>query len=242
MIALLRPDFDVQNAYYGSVQRVMDMAYLLPTFLLNSTLPILSERDAKGQDTKTMVGKTFCLVLLLGIVAFLFSILWAAPLMELLTRESYLSTATHPGSDTALRLLSLPMLLNGVVLFSFYAMLTKNAWRPLVASLAVGGVASLLLNWILIPDYGFVGAGITSIAVHLLLSILLLPQSLRILPMRLSAVTVSKMIAFCLLLAGFLALAAPLLGSSLLTAAGLVLATLWIGILAWILGFRKEFL
>lgn len=47
IIALLRDDFTIQNAFYGPVQRIMDMAYLLPTFLLNSTLPLLSERDSK---------------------------------------------------------------------------------------------------------------------------------------------------------------------------------------------------
>ncbi|HLD71113.1 MAG TPA: oligosaccharide flippase family protein [Candidatus Peribacteraceae bacterium] len=55
LIALLRPDFELQNAYYGPVIRMMDMAFLLPTFLLNSALPVLSERDAKKQDTRTLL-------------------------------------------------------------------------------------------------------------------------------------------------------------------------------------------
>ena len=39
IIGILRSDYAVQNAYYGFVQRAMDMAYLFPTFLLNSCEP-----------------------------------------------------------------------------------------------------------------------------------------------------------------------------------------------------------
>ncbi|MDP7069315.1 MAG: oligosaccharide flippase family protein, partial [Candidatus Peribacteraceae bacterium] len=119
MIALLRPDFQLQNAYYGFVVRMSDMAFLLPTFLLNSMLPILSERDSNGEDTRVLLGKTFVVILLIGIIAFLFAALWSRPLIALLTTEQYLSTAMRPGSDTALRLVSIPFLLNGVILYSF---------------------------------------------------------------------------------------------------------------------------
>ena len=62
LIALLREDFELQNAYYGFVVRMADMGFILPTFLLNSTLPILSERDAKGEDTSALLGKTFMMM------------------------------------------------------------------------------------------------------------------------------------------------------------------------------------
>ncbi len=240
MIALLRPDFAVQNAYYGFVQRMMDMAYLLPTFLLNSTLPILSERDTKGEDTRGLLGKTFFLILLIGTIALLFSVLWSRPLMQLLTSDAYLSTPDHPGADTALRLLSLSMFFNGIILFGFYSLLTKHVWKPLVVTLAIGSILSLVLNFLLIPELGFVGASYTSIIVHALLAILLLPQSLKVLPMRLTGMQIRQWLLFGVGLAAFLVVTAPFLTSSLYTALGLVVAIPVMGGMAWGVGIRKS--
>ncbi len=240
LIGLLRPDdYQLQNAYYGFVQRMMDMAYLLPTFLLNSTLPILSERDAKGENTSDLLGKILLAILLVGAVSALFSALWARPLMQMLTTNQYLSTATLPGSDTALRLLSVSMLMNGLLTFSFYVLLTKHRWRPLVMTLMIGVALSLVSNFLLIPTRGFVGAALTSIIVHVTLAILLLPQALCAMPTRISAAMFLRWIAFSLLLLGFLIAAQPLLQNSLMTAGMLVAATAWMGICVWGTGLAK---
>lgn len=226
LIALLRPDYEIQNAYYGFVQRMMDMAYLLPTFLLNSTLPMLSERDARGEDTRAMLGKTLLIVLIIGIVSLLFAALWARPLTDLLTTPAYLSTAGKPGSDTALLILSVPMFCNGIILFGFYTLLTKHAWRPLVASMFVGVVIALISNILLIPQLGFVGAAITSVIVHVVLSVLLLPQALSRMPARFPVRYVGQLLLFTALLGGILWFARTALTGSLVT--GVALASMGI--------------
>lgn len=240
LIAVLRADFATQNAYYGFVQRMMDMAYLLPTFLLNSTLPVLSARDEKGDDTRGLLGKTFLIILLIGSTSLLFSLLWSRPLMELLTNAQYLSTPERPGSDTALRLLSFSMFFNGVIIFSFYSMLTKHAWKSLVATLFAGSVFSLVLNVLLIPSMGFVGASITSVATHALLAVALLPQSLRVLPMRFSMTYLGQWIGYTVLLSAFLWLAAPYLTGSWQTAIGLMIAVPVMAGIALITGLRSS--
>ncbi len=240
LIGLLRPDdYEIQNARYGFVQRMMDMAYLLPTFLLNSTLPILSERDAKGEDTRDFLGKILLIILLIGSVSALFSSLWARPLMQMLTTEKYLSTATAAGSDTALRLLSISMMMNGLLTYSFYVLLTKHHWKPLVSTLLVGVVISLVSNVLLIPSIGFVGASITSIIVHVTLVALLFPQAMMIMPARITGLLLLRWLAFSGMLAAFLYLTQPLLTGSLMTAGMLILATIWMGICAQMTGLHR---
>jgi O-antigen/teichoic acid export membrane protein len=239
LITILRPDYDLQNAYYGFALRATEVAYLFPTFLLNSTLPILSKRDADGEDTRDFVGKIFFAVFLLSITAFMFALIWARPVMQLLTTETYLSTATLPGSDTALKLLSLSMLLNGMVLFSYYSMLTRHAWRPLVTSLALGAVLSVGLNFFLIPRLGFVGASYASIGTHIFLAAVLLPQALKILPMRIGVIQIYQWIAYIVLLGGWLVLLRPFLTNEFLTIGALVISTLWIGAIAFITRIHK---
>lgn len=234
LIGLLRPnDYELQNAYYGFVQRMMDMAYLLPTFLLNSTLPIMSERDAKGEDMRNFLGKILFAILLVGIISALFSSMWPRPLMQMLTTDRYLSTIAGPGSDTALRLLSISMLMNGLLTFSFYILLTRHRWRPLVLTLLVGVVLSIVSNMLLIPNSGFVGAAHTSILVHVTLAVLLLPQALRIMPVRMDGSMILRGIIFAVLLFGFLYLTAPFLTGPTITAGMLAVASLWMAVILW---------
>jgi O-antigen/teichoic acid export membrane protein len=236
LIALLRTDFDLQNAYYGPVQRMMDMAYLLPTFLLNSTLPVVGALHEKGEDSSKLLGKTLLVILIIGSIGGLFAALWSRPIVELLTRESYLSVGDTPGSDTALRLLAAPIFFNGLILFSFYAMLAKNVWKPLVITLAAGAVLSLMLNLFLIPTYGFVGAAVSSIFTHAFLAVALLPQALRILPAKIPRNVILRWHAFGAIVAVMLAISGQFLGSSLVTALALIVALPLIAAVAWFTG------
>lgn len=239
LIALLRPDYEIQNAEYGFVQRAMDMAYLFPTFLLNSTLPMLAGRDARDENTRDFVGGLLFLVLLLGITAFLFAFLWARPLMQLLTTDAYLSTPDRPGSDSALSILSVSMFMNSFVTFSFYSLLARHAWRPLVRCLLIGVVASLALNFWLIPSWGFVGASISSAVVHSLLAALLLPRALAAMPVRIGAKRWRSAVVFAVLLGAFVTLMRPYLNDPVITVAALAVGAAWLCIAAWIAGVHN---
>ncbi|MDD4319058.1 MAG: oligosaccharide flippase family protein [Candidatus Peribacteraceae bacterium] len=240
LIANLRPhDFDVQNAYYGFVLRILDVTYLLPTLLLNSALPELSRRDAQGRDTRKLLGYVLLTLLLLTTTIALFAALWPRPLIRLLTTEAYLATADHPGADTALRLLALPMVLNSLVTFSFYVLLTRGRWKPLVMTLGCGAIFSLVLNFLLIPQWGFVGATWTSNFVHVFLTIALLPQALRTMPVSLPRKELLQWILYSAFQAVLLWLLLPFVTSPLRTILGGAFIGLWLVVFLWFSGFRK---
>lgn len=239
MIALLRDDYAIQNAAYGFASRISEMTYLIPTFLLNSTLPILSDRHDRGQPTASLLGKTLLIILLLGSVSAIFSLFWARPIMRLLTTPLYLATSGHPGADTALQLLSAPMFLNGLVLFSFYTLLTKHVWRSLVIRMLLAVVLSVSLNLWRIPVSGFVGAIQTSTIVHLFLVTTLLPCALRVLPATFPISSAVRWIGFSLVLTLMLWLAAPMLTSILSIVIGLILGAAVVVVLGYVFGFQK---
>ncbi|MDD5026417.1 MAG: oligosaccharide flippase family protein [Candidatus Peribacteraceae bacterium] len=242
LIALLRPDFELQNAYYGFVQRMADMGYLIPTFLLNSILPLLSERHEHGEATESLLGKTLFAILICSSISLLFSIFWARPLIALLTTNAYLSTATQSGSDSVLRLIGFSMFFNGFILYGFYVLLTRHQWKRLVTILLFGGCLSLTSNIILIPQEGFMGAATTSVIVHTALGFLLLAEGLRAMPASFDWNDTIRWIGFAMPLAIFLFFSAPLLTSELKTIVGLGAATLLMGILAWVLGLDRGIL
>lgn len=242
MIALLRPDFELQNAYYGFVVRMADMGFLLPTFLLNSILPVLSESDARGEDTKQLLGKTVTAILLIGITAFLFAFLWSRPLIQLLTTEQYLSTAARAGSDTALHLIAVTFLLNGIILYAFYVLLNRHVWKRLTLSLFAAALLSLGLNFLLIPQYGFVGAAYTAIVVHIVLAVILAPQALSVMPIHISRSLLGKTGIYATGLAMGLGLFRPVMTNEPATIIGLVAMTVLMGSLVWVLKLHKSLL
>jgi O-antigen/teichoic acid export membrane protein len=239
MIAFLRPDFRILNAEYGFALRITEMTYLVPTFLLNSTLPLLSERHARGENTSGLLGKTLLLILVIGSTCALFSFFWSRPLMQLLTTDAYLSSPGDPGADTALKFLALPMFLNGLVLFSFYTLLTEHRWRPLVAAMIAAVVLSISLNLALIPSLGFIGAIRTSTVVHVFLAAVLLPFALRVLPASFPASYLVQWLLFSALLGTGLFFSAPLLSSIPFALVGCAVAVLVTGILGWLCGFHR---
>ncbi len=170
LIAMFRPDYDIQNAYYGTALRIAEIGFLIPTFLLNSVLPILSEKK-DDSERALFLGRILIILLTLASIASLYSFFWARPLMHLLTDESYLSTALLPGADTALQLLSFSMFLSAIISFCFYLLLLRHSWKLLLTFTSIAAAFSVVMNSILIPKFGFVGAGMTSIAVHILLAI-----------------------------------------------------------------------
>ena len=171
LIALLRSDYDLQNASYGIALRIAEVAFLVPTLVMNSALPYLANLDPKSEERVLFLGHIFLALLTLGSIASLFAFFWARPLALLLAQPSYLSTAMQPGADTALRIFSIPMFLSMLITFSFYLLLLEHRWRALLTLTSLTAILSLLLNAILIPRYGFVGAGMTSVIAHLGLAI-----------------------------------------------------------------------
>lgn len=242
MIAALRPqDFAIQNALYGFATRIAEMTYLVPTFLLNSTLPILSDRAAKGESTKAMLGKTLLMILVICCSSAFFALLWPTPIMRLLTTDAYLETPGVPGSDTALRLLSAPMILNGVVLFSFYVLLTRHRWKPLVAAMIIAVGISIGCNLLWIPAHGFLGAIRTSTVVHLFLAITLLPMAIRTMPMSFPVSYVVRLAVFLSLLHIALRFTAHLPQTTLQSLEALLLGGLFTGLIALLCGFHGIF-
>jgi len=179
MIAFLRDDFQEQNARYGFALRIAEMTYLVPTFLLNSALPLLSAKRERGEDVSGLIRKTLLILLLLGSFASIFAALWARPLMHLFTDDVYLTDGSTVGADTALLFLSPSMFLNTLILFSFYVLLSAHLWKRMLFPMTLAAVLSLALNFILIPKAGFVGATFTLFIVHILLCLVLLPTALR---------------------------------------------------------------
>ncbi len=241
MIAVLRTDFALQNSVYGFASRITEMTYLVPTFLLNSTLPVINQRLAQREPTDRLLGKTLLLILVFGSASALFALFFATPIMSLLTSPAYLEAAGQPGSDTALSLLAAPMFLNGIVLFSFYTLLTKHEWKPLVLCMIGAVLVSLALNVYWIPELGFIGAIRTSTVAHLFLCATLFPCALRSMPVTLPLSSLVRWGIFSSVLGACLYATAPFLSTLTASMIGLALGAVLAALIGYIAGFHRIF-
>jgi O-antigen/teichoic acid export membrane protein len=146
---------------------------------------------------------------------------------------------THPGADTALKFLALPMFLNGLVLFSFYTLLTEHRWKPLVGCMLVAVVLSIGFNLLLIPHFGFMGAIRTSTIVHLFLAVSLLPFALRVLPASFPVAYAGRWALYTVVLGALLGLSGPFLSSVPSTLIGCAIGTAGVAALGFVCGFHR---
>lgn len=183
LLSILRPqDFALQTALYGTALRVVEAGIIVPSFLLNSVLPLLGERS-EAHESRRLLGRTLLALLWLAVIMTLTTFFWSRPLVLLFTGEAYLSSGSGAGADTALRILSTSLGMNVVITYAFYSLLTVHHWRPLLVTTALAAALSLSLNILVIPRFGFLGAAWTSVGIHLFLLVTLVPVALgRVLP------------------------------------------------------------
>ena len=216
LIALLRPqDYDIQNAHYGIVMRLTEVGFLLPTLIMNSALPVMS--TGGRSDMEDFLGKLLLSLLTLGSIISLFSFFLARPLILLITQESYLSTPLSFGSDTALQLMAFPMFLGMIITFCFYLLLHEHRWKWLLTFTTFSAALSVTFNSALIPQFGFMGAAMTSVFIHLFLTTGLLIVSLRFTKVSIPFSKLCQWFAFSLVTGLSLFAMAPFITSSLST-------------------------
>jgi len=218
LIAFLRPmDYSMQNAYYGTVLRLTEIGFLLPTFILNSALPMMNHGENPERNLPEFLGKILLSLFVLGSIISLFSYFWAKPIILLVAQESYLTTPLSFGSDTALMLMSFPLFLGMIVTFCFYVLLHENRWKPLLILTTLAAVLSVTLNLQLIPLFGFTGAAVTSIVTHIFLASGLLIVSLRFIRVTIPFIRLCQWFAFSVVLGLSLFFTAPLLHTAWIT-------------------------
>jgi O-antigen/teichoic acid export membrane protein len=232
-IAFLRPDdFDIQNAYYGFVLRMVEMGYLIPTFLLNSALPLVMAEEKRASPDGLLLLRTLLALIIFAIITSAFALCWSRPLIALLTTASYLSTQTHAGSDTAFMIMSVPLFVSAFIQFSFYVLLAHHHTKILTWAMTAAAIFSIALNMYLIPRFGFIGAAATSAVTQTILAIVLWPTTHGLMRQHLSFGLFLRLASFALILTAILYAIAPLLTSAYLTiGGGIIMGVVIMGLL-----------
>ncbi len=156
LLSLLKPPADV--GIYTLAYSVIEQALVLPTLLVAAVFPILSRFVVAGNPSALdVVDKMFRFLTLLGIAAAATVFVLAAPLVRILSNESFGQAVT------VLRILAFALIpLFATVAFA-NLLLSMDSLRLVVGASVIGIVANVALNLYLIPKYATTGAAAATV-------------------------------------------------------------------------------
>lgn len=187
-------------AYYTNAHKLIGMVLALVTAVSGIFLPRLSYVYANDRKQYTQyLSAGLKMVLLLAVPACVGIILVAENAMATLFGEAFLAGAA------VLRILAVFTIVKGAGdLLCYQAIISSGNERVLIKSRIAGGIVNIVLNTVLIPNYGQNGAAIASVVSELGVNGLLLRDSLSIAKIEIQTVFFTS-IGLCTVMMGITA-------------------------------------
>jgi len=161
VIGLLRPAEDV--GFYSAAEKIILILYLFPGILASATFPTLARFASEGNDKlRTALERSIAMIFLVAIPMALGGIIVAPYLISFLYGASYLPAVP------SFQILLLAVLVNFPAALISNALFAMNRQKDLVAFVAIGGIANIILDFILIPLFGIVGSAWATLGAQLL--------------------------------------------------------------------------
>lgn len=155
---------DIENGKYGLTVRIIDILLMVPIYFMNSILPMLSNAiDRNKEKVSEILKNSFQTLLILGLSASFMLYLLSKEIVLVLSGESFLTNESFYGSDFSLKILSffIPMAFISI-LFSF-AIIAHGKQKYLIMINTMAVLFNIIANLFLIPRYGMIGAGISTV-------------------------------------------------------------------------------
>lgn len=166
-----------ESAKYIIALRMMEVLLYFPVFFMTSLLPTMTQsiqnHPPHHPKRNVIFSYGFLFLFLMGLPIAIGGYFLATPMASILGNQSLLASESTWGSDTAFIFLSIALFFAFINYFALYALIALNKQQQVlwIHFILVGiGIA---LNLFFIPQFGLVGAGITTLFAEIILSILL---------------------------------------------------------------------
>jgi len=166
MLAKIRGETEV--GWYNAAYVIVNFITLISMLLMQAMFPVLSSLYEKGRDKLKETAESLFRYLIIIALAI-------APILFVLSNKiiNIIYGAGYSNSINALKVLIF------VILFLFpgnlfaHILASSNRHKQLALANFIGVVINIVLNYILIPKYGYIGAGIATIITEVILCLLL---------------------------------------------------------------------
>ena len=196
MLGILRNDYEV--GVYGVSVKIYTIIKNLVNAIFITTLPRVSalNKETDGKMLEALLNKIGNLIIIAIFPVLIGLILEAPNIVKIVAGESYLS------GYKSLQILSFALVFSVFANFVVNLVLLPNRLdNKILYSSAVGALINILLNLIMIPKVGFVGAAITTLISELTVAVLGIVYSYKIYRFKIDLRNLISAIIGCIVIA-----------------------------------------
>lgn len=166
---------------YGLAYKIYEQLILVAAFFMNAVFPYLAREFAsnKKDSLKKYYQKSFDILFIGSIVVCFVSFIFAPIIVQVLAPSNFLP------SVTPLRILSLAFLVSYLNHLTGYSLIAFGKQRTSLLIALVALLFNVFANWLLIPNFSYMGAAWLTVATEglvLLLSMLAVYKTVKYLP------------------------------------------------------------
>ncbi len=161
---------------YAAAQRLIQFISFLPSLVAVAIFPLLSKHADDTVKMSSIFERILVLIFAIGIPVALGGFLLGEELMSLLFGHAYATGGMTLGILMLSLLASFPNIILMNVIFS------KNLQKTFIAATSFGVLINIILNFLLIPAYGAVGAALSLAATQLFIMLINWQKLRKIMP------------------------------------------------------------
>ena len=165
---------------YNVALPTASLLYLFPSAIRTLFFPILSEIHAQGKKAtfKSIYRTVIKWIMVVNSIIFVFLVVFSHQIIRILFGEAYVQDKIFFfGWNISLSALALIILASGMILGEFLTpskdtLMVLKKTKLIFLNTAVGAMFNVVLNYILIPPYGIIGAAIATSFSYFLITIM----------------------------------------------------------------------
>lgn len=211
LISLLRED-QTELGIYGVASKTLEQFTIIPLYFMNSVLPVLSKTIKENSDKyKQVIRYSFDFLAALAMPMVVGVFLLAYPIVFVISSSEFLSRISEGfyGSDIALKILIFALMFQFLNILFAFILIAINKQGKLLYINGACVILNITMNLILIPKYGFIGAGITYVVSELFILIAAATTARHYLNFSINFLNLVKIIFSALVMGGIVYLLQP---------------------------------
>ncbi len=192
---------------YGVASKLLEQFTIIPLYFMNSVLPVLTKAIKEGSADKasaaaakykTIIRYSFDFLVAMSVPMAVGIYMLAYPIIFIISTPEFLSRIDEGfyGSDFALKILVFALLFQFINILFAFILIAANRQGKLLYINGACVALNLLINFFLIPKYGFIGACITYVFSELFILIVAAFMAHRYVKFSLNFLNIFK-ILFC---------------------------------------------
>lgn len=164
LLSLIKGPADV--GVYGVPMRMLEAVGIIPLYFMNAVLPVLTRSlDRKDGSHKKIIQYAFDFLVIGSMPIVAGTVVLAFPIVYLIASPEFLSNVSigFYGSDVALQILIFALAFSFINSLFGFILVADNRQMKLLTRNAVGAALTIILDLILIPQFGVRGAAFSNV-------------------------------------------------------------------------------